>query len=475
MIARSKCAMRSNLERPSPSRPGSAPRADLVVLHGPDPANLVVLHGATTAAAAASPAACDTPPRVPFPQAPSPSPLTRTARRLRPGPRHGCVRRGTATPRASAPAADAPRTFDLEAHRGGAGLTVESTLAAFGHALDLGVTTLELDTQITRDGRAVVTHDPTVDGRKCRDTAPATPGDPAYPYVGKHVNTLRLAQVRTLDCGSRTLPSFPRQKASPGARMPLLSEVFALARSRSADSVRFNIETKISADAPSETASAKQFVRVLAADIRAAGVGDRVSIESFDWGSLMLMKKVSPDLPLVALTDRKNLEVGRPGASPWLGGIDIDDFGGDVVRAASSFGAEAVSPVHGSPSEQHGGRPVVPPVCHRRHGPQRPPAGDQGDPVDGGRRGHDAGDDRRRRRRPHHELPRPAAPGPAGARAAAADPVRRPLTVAPNRQVRRRATPCRLAEVQGGQRWVRSRRSATCGDIEGSRPRPIAR
>jgi glycerophosphoryl diester phosphodiesterase len=257
---------------------------------------------------------------------------------------------GTATPRASASAADAPRTFDLEAHRGGAGLTVESTLAAFGHALDLGVTTLELDTQITRDGRAVVTHDAAVDGRKCRDTAPATPGDPAYPYVGKHVNTLRLAQVRTLDCGSRTLPSFPGQKASPGARMPLLSEVFALARSRSADSVRFNIETKISADAPSETASASQFVRVLAADIKAAGVGDRVSIESFDWGSLVLMKKVSPDLPLVALTDRKNLEVGRPGASPWLGGIDIDDFGGDVVKAASSFGAEAVSPVHGSPS-----------------------------------------------------------------------------------------------------------------------------
>jgi glycerophosphoryl diester phosphodiesterase len=227
---------------------------------------------------------------------------------------------------------------------------VESTLAAFDRALGLGVTTLELDTQITRDGHAVVTHDPKVDGHKCRDTGPATPGDPSYPYVGKHVNTLRLAQVRTLDCGSRTLASFPGQKASPGARMPLLSEVFALARSRSADSVRFNIETKISADAPSQTASAEQFVKVLSADIGTAGVGDRVSIESFDWGSLMRMKKVSPDLSLVALTDRKNLEVGRPGASPWLGGIDIDDFGGDVVRAASSFGADAVSPVHGSPS-----------------------------------------------------------------------------------------------------------------------------
>jgi glycerophosphoryl diester phosphodiesterase len=240
--------------------------------------------------------------------------------------------------------------FDLEAHRGGAGLTVESTLAAFGRAMEVGVTTLELDTQITRDGRAVVTHDARVDGRTCRDTGPATPGDPSYPYVGKLVHGLDLAQVRTLDCGSRPLPAFPGQRTSPGARIPLLSEVFALARARSARSLRFDIETKIDADAPRTTASREQFVQVLAADIRAAGVGDRVSIESFDWGSLMRMRKVAPGLRLVALTDRKNLEVGRPGASPWLGGIDIDDFGGDVVAAAHSFGADAVSPVHGFPS-----------------------------------------------------------------------------------------------------------------------------
>ena len=135
-------------------------------------------------------------------------------------------------------------------------------------------------------------------------------------------------------------------------------------------------------------------MRVLAADIRRPGSGDRVSIESFDWGSLMRMKKVSPGLPLVALTDRTNLEAGQPGASPWLGGIDIDDFGGDVVAAAHSFGAEAVSPVHGSPSGSDGDGPVVPPVRHRRHGPQRPPARDEGHPVDRGRRGHDGRADR---------------------------------------------------------------------------------
>ena len=142
--------------------------------------------------------------------------------------------------------------FDLEAHRGGAGLTVESTLAAFGRALDLGVTTLELDTQITRDGRAVVTHDATVDGRKCRDTGAGHAGRPGIPVCrqAREHPAPRPGAGPSTAAAARCRP-FPGQKASPGARMPLLSEVFALARSRSADSVRFNIETKISADAPS--------------------------------------------------------------------------------------------------------------------------------------------------------------------------------------------------------------------------------
>jgi glycerophosphoryl diester phosphodiesterase len=55
--------------------------------------------------------------------------------------------------------AQGPRAFDLEAHRGGAGLTTESTLEGFQHAMQLGVTTLELDVQITKDKQAVVTHD----------------------------------------------------------------------------------------------------------------------------------------------------------------------------------------------------------------------------------------------------------------------------------------------------------------------------
>ena len=138
--------------------------------------------------------------------------------------------------------APGPRQFDLQAHRGGLGLVTESTLEAFANALRVGVTTLELDVQITEHGQAVVTHDRRVSATKCRDTAPAFPGDAEFPYVGDYVKDLTLAQVWTLDCG-QPLAAFPQQRVVDGARIPLLSEVFALVSCFKANQVWFNVET----------------------------------------------------------------------------------------------------------------------------------------------------------------------------------------------------------------------------------------
>jgi glycerophosphoryl diester phosphodiesterase len=239
-------------------------------------------------------------------------------------------------------------SFDLEAHRGGLAYRPESTLSSFGNGMRIGVTTLELDIQITKDGAAVVTHDRKTDARKCSDTAPASPNDPDYPYLGKFVKDLTLAQVQTLDCGSKTLPDFPDQEATPGARMPTLRQVFDLVK-RYRSPVHLNVETKVEAGAPQETAPREQFVQVAAKEVREAGFLNRVTIQSFDWGSLMRMHEVEPRLPLVALITPEFAQVGQPGKSPWLGGLDVDDFGGDVVKAAHSFGAAALSPVHGNP------------------------------------------------------------------------------------------------------------------------------
>ena len=85
--------------------------------------------------------------------------------------------------------------FDLQAHRGGRGETTEESLRAFAKSLELGVSTLELDIVLTKDGQPLVWHDPTIDAEKCADTGPAFAGDPAYPYVGKLVHELTLVQI----------------------------------------------------------------------------------------------------------------------------------------------------------------------------------------------------------------------------------------------------------------------------------------
>lgn len=257
----------------------------------------------------------------------------------------------------AAEAARPTRSFDLQAHRGGLGLTTESTLAGFAKALDLGVSTLELDAQVTEDRKVVVTHDRQISAQKCRDTAPVTPGDPEFPYVGKYLVNLTLAQVQSVECGYQQLPGFPEQQVVTGP-MVELHQVFELVRARQARGVHLNVETKVEAGAPEQTAPREEFVPLVAKEVAESGLFRQVTIQSFDWGSLKLMHRIAPHLSLVALTNRDFLQVGQPGASPWLGGIDADDFGGDLVAAASTIeGVDAISPVQGFPQDGKVGDP----------------------------------------------------------------------------------------------------------------------
>ncbi|TDC42141.1 glycerophosphodiester phosphodiesterase [Actinomadura sp. KC345] len=248
--------------------------------------------------------------------------------------------------------------FDLQAHRGGIGMTTEGSLEGFAKAMRLGVTTLELDTQVTKDRKVVVTHDRQVSSQKCRDTAPVKPGDPMYPYVGKYIKDLTLAQIKTMDCGFQRLPGHPEQELVKGFRMVELKDVFDLVKRYRARQVKLNVETKVEAGAPEETAPRKLFVRRVFEEIRASGIERQVTVQSFDWGALKEMHRLAPSYPLVALTNYDFLQVGQPGKSPWLGGIDADDYDGDFVRAAAAIpGVKALSPVYGFPQNGETGDP----------------------------------------------------------------------------------------------------------------------
>ncbi|MBC6457031.1 glycerophosphodiester phosphodiesterase family protein [Actinomadura sp. HBU206391] len=242
--------------------------------------------------------------------------------------------------------------FDLQAHRGGLGLTTEESLEGFTKALRLGVSTLELDTHVTKDEKVVVNHDRQISATKCRDTRPVTPGDAMYPYVGKFIKDLTLAQIKTMDCGYQQLPGFPEQEVVKGFRMVELKDVLNLVKKAHAKQVELNIETKVEAGAPEQTAPRELFVRRVYEEIHRSGIEKQVTIQSFDWGALKEMHRLAPRYPLVALTNYDFVQKPKPGPSPWLGGINPDDFGGDMVKAAASIrGVTAISPVYGSPQD----------------------------------------------------------------------------------------------------------------------------
>jgi glycerophosphoryl diester phosphodiesterase len=244
---------------------------------------------------------------------------------------------------ATVPVANAvPADFDLQSHRGGRGETTEESLRAFAKSLELGVSTLEFDIVISKDGQPLVWHDPVVEPTKCADTAPAFRGDPLYPYVGKLVHDLTLAQIRTLDCG-KLLSGYPDAEVVQNNKIAMLPEVFALTDSYGAD-VRYNIETKVEADKPETSATPQEFVDIILAAVRAAGKVERVEIQSFDWRTLPMVRAAEPSIPLVALWD----ETTWVPNSPWTAGVNPAVVG-DPITGATMVGANILSPGYSVP------------------------------------------------------------------------------------------------------------------------------
>nr|WP_253869506.1 glycerophosphodiester phosphodiesterase family protein [Mycobacterium sp. 1164966.3] len=225
--------------------------------------------------------------------------------------------------------------FDVQAHAGGRGEATGESLRAFAKSIQIGVSTLEFDINITKDQQPVVWHDPAIDSRQCSDTGPAFYGDPAYPYAGKLIHELTLAQLRTLDCGKPS-GEFPQAEVVWHNKIATLPEVFEA--TGDAD-VRYNIETKVAADRPEVSADPQEFVDALLAAVRTAGKVDRVEIQSFDWRTLPMVHQAAPSIPLVALW---NEETWVPG-SPWLAGIDSAVVG-DPIIGAMMVGASMLSP-----------------------------------------------------------------------------------------------------------------------------------
>jgi glycerophosphoryl diester phosphodiesterase len=245
---------------------------------------------------------------------------------------------------ASLPAA----AFDLQGHRGASGLAPENTIEAFSTALSIGVTTLELDVGMSKDGVLVVHHDEWLNPDITRG-----PDGTFLSQRGPAIHSLTLEELKRYDVG-RIKPGtayaarFPLQRPHDGARIPTLAELFDLVQRTGAAHVRFNIETKLTPTSGADVPEPERFANALAAAVRAAGLNDRVSIQSFDWRTLLVLRRTAPDIVRVCLTSEQpgedTIERGKGGPSPWTAGLDVDDFGGSVPRLVAVAGSSIWSP-----------------------------------------------------------------------------------------------------------------------------------
>jgi glycerophosphoryl diester phosphodiesterase len=236
--------------------------------------------------------------------------------------------------------------FDLQGHRGTRGLAPENTLAGFERALDIGVTTLELDIHLTSDGVPAITHDPQLNPALTRAAGGQWVAEPA-PLI----MSLTLAQLQTYDVGrlkpdTRYAQTYPEQQPADGQRIPTLAQLFERIKARGDERVRFNVELKLTPQQPAVTPPPAAIVQATLDVIRLHRMEQRVSLQSFDWRILQEVKRQAPTIPLAALTIRQrsldNLSDGR-----WTAGLTLAQHGGSVPKMVKAVGAQIWSPYFG--------------------------------------------------------------------------------------------------------------------------------
>jgi glycerophosphoryl diester phosphodiesterase len=225
--------------------------------------------------------------------------------------------------------------LDIQAHRGARGLLPENTLPAFARALSIGVTTLELDCAITRDGVVVVSHDSTLNPEITRgpDGQWITRDD--LPIAQFTFGELQRFDVGCIDPACDYAKRFPHQQPIDGTRMPRLADVFALARKAGNDSVRFNIETKISPLHPERTVAPDVFARALIKEIESNALQARSVVQSFDWRTLVVVQHEAPQIQTSYLSAQQPFTdniLAHENMSPWTAGLHVSQFGGSVPR-----------------------------------------------------------------------------------------------------------------------------------------------
>lgn len=196
-------------------------------------------------------------------------------------------------------------TFDKEGHRGCRGLMPENTLPAMLSALDMHVTTLEMDVVVTKDKQVILSHEPFFNHEITTK--------PNGEYVneeeerGLNIYTMSFPETQRYDVGLKPHPRFPRQQKLKATK-PRLSEVIdnveASVKLKGMNKVFYNIETKCNPLTDNTYHPApEEFVDLLMGIVQRKKIIDRVIIQSFDFRTLKIVHQKYPLAHTAALIE----------------------------------------------------------------------------------------------------------------------------------------------------------------------------
>lgn len=269
------------------------------------------------------------------------------------------------------------KKFDAQGHRGARNLRPENTLPSMEAALDYLMTTLETDCGVTKDGKAILAHDPRIEAARARRTD-GTHYDEEDEVL---IKDLTLKEIQTQFIADKLTASRPNQTndlaLSPvsvafakfyGLKNPYvypsLQQLFLFVRFYkyyylfgpgkhhpeaklrwiNAAKVRFNVETKINprTDVDSRgmvfakrTVSPRKFTQAVARPIIWHGLSNRADIQSFDFRTLLQVHKRYPSIRTVFLFgdfpkttvngqisgDGTNMQDQNGKNTPWMAGL----------------------------------------------------------------------------------------------------------------------------------------------------------
>lgn len=196
--------------------------------------------------------------------------------------------------------------FSTEAHRGGRGLMPENTIPAMKNAIDLGVTTLEMDVHISADGKVFLSHDDYINPVFTLD-----PDGKEIPETDRHKYTLfamTYAKIEKFDGGSKGNPAFPQQKKIK-THLPLLSDLIdtvqTYIRTGKKKQVFYNIETKSKPAGDNKLhPEPEKFVDLLVSVLKEKNIIPYVVIQSFDVRTLQVINRKYPRIKTSYLIDK---------------------------------------------------------------------------------------------------------------------------------------------------------------------------